>query len=327
MCRPRIGVDLMKIVVLGAAGNTGSVVADKLLERGDCTVRVVGRTAEALERFARRGAEVCVASVKDKEAMASAFEGAHAAYTMIPPDRPAQKSGRPVSPVPASADHYAQITETLSGALRVSGVRQVVNLSALHAHVPERSAYLADFFRWEKALDAIPDMNVTHLRPGFFMEGLYDWIAGIKSEGRTTNLFPPDLPLPFIAAGDVGAFAASVMMAPSPGIARLELLGNRDISMREATKIIGQAIGLPALQYVQLSFDQAVEELVRRDVPRELAIRRYEMRAGVNAGTIRPQEKRTRLNTTPTSFESFVQNNFIPAFNGRQADSASQERS
>jgi hypothetical protein len=103
--------------------------------------------------------------------------------------------------------------------------------------------------------DAIPGMNVTHLRPGFFMEGLYDWIGVIKSEGRTTN-FPPDLALPFIAARDVGGAAASELLFPRPGIARRELLGHRDLSMLEATRVIGEALGLLNLQYVQLSFEE-----------------------------------------------------------------------
>ncbi len=47
-------------VIMGATGNTGSVAADALLAKGE-KVRVLGRSAERLERFAKRGAEAFVA--------------------------------------------------------------------------------------------------------------------------------------------------------------------------------------------------------------------------------------------------------------------------
>jgi uncharacterized protein YbjT (DUF2867 family) len=49
-------------VVIGATGNTGKVVAEKLLEKGE-KVRVVGRDAKRLERFTQKGAEAFVADV------------------------------------------------------------------------------------------------------------------------------------------------------------------------------------------------------------------------------------------------------------------------
>ncbi len=73
-------------VIMGATGNTGSVAADALLAKGE-KVRVLGRSAERLERFVKRGAEAFVADAKDAAALASAFAGARAVYTLIPPDR------------------------------------------------------------------------------------------------------------------------------------------------------------------------------------------------------------------------------------------------
>src|SRR5438309_3987447 len=73
-------------VIMGATGNTGSVAADALLAKGE-KVRVVGRSAERLEPFVKRGAEAFVADAKDAAALASAFAGARAVYALIPPDR------------------------------------------------------------------------------------------------------------------------------------------------------------------------------------------------------------------------------------------------
>jgi|ERR1700689_2548236 NAD(P)-dependent dehydrogenase (short-subunit alcohol dehydrogenase family) len=50
-------------VILGATGNTGSIIADSLLSKGK-KVRVVGRDAERLERFVRKGAEAFIGDGK-----------------------------------------------------------------------------------------------------------------------------------------------------------------------------------------------------------------------------------------------------------------------
>src|SRR2546429_6892464 len=72
-------------VVLGATGNSGSVVAETLLSKGE-KVRAVGRSKERLAKIAARGAEPFVADQTDSAALTRAFEGARAAYFMAPPN-------------------------------------------------------------------------------------------------------------------------------------------------------------------------------------------------------------------------------------------------
>lgn len=70
-------------VILGATGNTGSIVANTLLSRRK-KVRVVGRDAGRLQRFARQGTEAFMGDVSDAVALNKAFRGARAAYLMLP---------------------------------------------------------------------------------------------------------------------------------------------------------------------------------------------------------------------------------------------------
>ena len=65
-------------VIVGASGNTGSIIANSLLSKGK-KVRVMGRDAERLERFVRKGAEAVTANVSDAPALTKAFSGARAA--------------------------------------------------------------------------------------------------------------------------------------------------------------------------------------------------------------------------------------------------------
>src|SRR6202021_1982421 len=80
-------------VILGASGNTGSIIANSLLSAGK-KVRVVGRDSRRLQRFADKGAEAFTADMSDAAALAKAFSGARAAYLMLPPAKSREEQER-----------------------------------------------------------------------------------------------------------------------------------------------------------------------------------------------------------------------------------------
>ena len=65
-------------VILGASGNTGSIVANSLLSAGK-KVRVIGRDLGRLQRFVDKGAEAFTADMSNGAALTKAFTGARAA--------------------------------------------------------------------------------------------------------------------------------------------------------------------------------------------------------------------------------------------------------
>src|SRR5439155_19955319 len=71
-------------VVTGATGNTGRVIAETLVAKGK-KVRAIGRNAQHLQPLVEKGAEAFVGSVTEGSAIARAFQGAQAAYVLIPP--------------------------------------------------------------------------------------------------------------------------------------------------------------------------------------------------------------------------------------------------
>src|SRR6195256_3027837 len=110
-------------VVLGATGNTGSIIANSLLTKGE-RVRVVGRDASRLERFVRKGAEAFTANVTDASALTKAFSGARAAYLLLPPNMTSQ-------------DYRAEQereSDAIAKAVKESGLRYAVHLSSFGAH-------------------------------------------------------------------------------------------------------------------------------------------------------------------------------------------------
>jgi uncharacterized protein YbjT (DUF2867 family) len=291
-------------VILGASGNTGSIVADFLLSKGR-KVRVVGRDAARLERFVRKGAEAFMV-VSDAAALTKAFSGARAAYLMLPPI--------------TSREDQERESDAIAKAVTESGLRYAVHLSSYGAQAPEGTGPVTGLHSSEQKLNVIGGLNVLHLRAGYFMENNLAAIGMIQGMGIFGHALLPDLKLPMAATRDVGDYAARRLLnLDFSGKQTRELLGERDLSMTEATAVIARGIGKPDLRYVQFPYDQVQQVLEQMGMTPKKAAVYIEMFKAINTGVLVPQEPRSRENTTPTSFETFVQDVFAPAYHGTAA--------
>ena len=81
----------------------------------------------------------------------------------------------------------------------------------------------------------------------------------------------------------------------------------------------GQAIGKSDLKYVQAPDDQFRGVLVQMGMSEPFAKLLVEMIGALNSGQMRALEPRTPQNTTPTTFETFVAEYFVPAYQQQAA--------
>ena len=72
-------------VIAGVTGNTGAVVAEKLLAQKKA-VRVLVRDEAKGAPWKAKGAEIAVAALDDAKALTEALKGAEGAYFLSPPD-------------------------------------------------------------------------------------------------------------------------------------------------------------------------------------------------------------------------------------------------
>jgi uncharacterized protein YbjT (DUF2867 family) len=292
-----------RYVILGASGNTGTIIANYLLAKGE-KVRLLGRDAGRLQRFARKGAEAFTADVSDAAALTKAFSGARAAYLMLPPLN--------------SREEQERESDAIAKAAKESGLRYAVHLSSYGAHVPEGTGPVTGLHSSEQKLNAISDLNVLHLRAAYFMENNLGAIDMIHGMGVFGHALLPDLKLPMIATRDVGEYAAQrVLDLDFSGKQTRELLGERDLTMTEATAAIARGIGNPDLRYEQFPYDQVRQVLVQTGMPPKKAAVYIEMFEAINAGLLAAQEQRSTQNSTPTSFENFVRDVFVGAYHGK----------
>lgn len=295
--------------ITGATGNTGSVIAQKLLAQGE-KVRVIGRDAGRLARFVSQGAQAFTADVTDAAKLAAAFDGATAVYAMIPPNLTA-------------ADvrvHQERVSDALASALQKAAVRKAVVLSSVGADKAERVGPVVGLHNLEQKLNAIAGLDAVYLRAGYFMENLLPQVGVIQNFGMMAGPIRPDLGLPLIATRDIGAVAAELLLNPGfTGKQTRELLGQRDVSNTEATSIIGKAIGRPGLSYTQMPPQQLKPAMVQMGMSSNMADQILEMADSLNSGYMAPLEPRSARNTTPTSIETFVAEEFVPRFQGKAA--------
>ncbi|WDT73993.1 MAG: NmrA family NAD(P)-binding protein [Candidatus Manganitrophus sp.] len=284
-------------VITGATGHTGRAIVEKLLAEGK-PVRAVARNAEHLKPLAAKGAEPFVGSLEDADAMARAFSGAEGVYTLVP------------TPLTAPDVRASQnrVGEALATAIAKARVPFVVNLSSVGAHLSEKVGPVKGLHDVEQRFNRLEGVNVLHLRPTFFMENFLMNVPMIKNMGIHGTPMKPDIAVPLIATKDIAAEAAErLLRLDFKGKSVKELLGPRELTMTEVTAILGRAIGKPSLPYIQFPYEDAEKAMIGMGLSPDVARGYIEMYRAFNDGIMKPTEKRSAKNTTPTSFEAFAE--------------------
>ncbi len=291
-------------VVLGASGHTGHVVAKTLLARGE-KVRVVGRDAERFRSLTTQGAEFAIADVTDSSSLTQAFRGAHSAYVLIPPNITTNDV----------LGFQERVGDTITDAIGKAGIPRVVALSSFGADKDSGTGPVAGLHRFEQKLNSLATTNVLFLRAGYFMENTLPQTGVIRALGMVAGPLRPDLKLPMIATRDIGAAAAEALLGREFRAKQTrELLGQRDLTYTEIAAIIGKAIGKPSLRYAQAPDQQLRTSMIQMGMSANFADLLLEMSGSLNSGHMKPLESRSAGNTTPTPFESFVSEEFVPAY-------------
>lgn len=289
-------------VIMGASGHIGGGLAAGLLKKGH-NVRVVGRSAERLQSLVDQGATACIGDQLDADFLHKAFTGATAAFVMIPPNY-------------AVADFRAWqklAAEAITKALAGSGVKRVIALSSVGADLPSGTGPIVGVHYLEQGLNGLPGVELTHLRPAYFIENTLSSIGLIKHAGIMASTTPADLAMPMIATQDIAAAALEEILSPTAGERVRYLLGARNYTSTEVAHILGAAIGKPDLAYHTVDAETVRGGMLGAGLSADLAGLYLEMLDAFNSGRITAPARDTH-NTTPTTLEQFAPA-FAQAFN------------
>jgi len=291
-------------VVCGATGNIGSRVSEILLAAGE-PVRIIGRERVRLGPLASKGAEPWPGDIGDAAFLEKAFSGARGAFILIPPRYDA----------PDFREYQNRIGDSLVAALSKAGVPRIVALSSIGAHQAEGTGPILGLHDLEVRLDTLKEAEVVCLRPAYFMENHLWSIPLIRNQGINGSPIRPDVPIPMIATEDIAQAAALLFIEGIfHGHGVRYLLGPRDLTMADATRILGEAIGKPKLTYVRFSEEDARKALAGAGMSGSVIEGMLEMHRGFNAGIVRPTRQRSAENTTPTTLEGFAKTVFAHSY-------------
>jgi len=290
----------MSIVITTPTGNIGKHALQQLLQAG-AEVSVIVRRPEKLSDSIRRRVKVHQGSLTDVDLVTKAFRGAKAALWVTPPS----------FTHPDVAAYHSELGAVAATAIKESKIPYVVNVSSAGAHL-ENAGPISGLAAVERQMNAVAE-NIVHLRPGFFMENFLQQIGPIKNDGAIYEPLPGDLPYPIIAAQDIGAVAARLLLETNwSGHQTRGLHGPADLTFSDATKILSDAIGKP-VNYIQITPDQAYQAFLGMGASPGFAKGLVEMYQALS----RPNaiaESRTPETTTPTSFREWSDNVFRALF-------------
>ena len=125
--------------IAGVTGHTGSVVAETLLAQGK-QVRVIVRDAAKGAAWKAKGAEVAIADLSDRAALAKALTGVAGAYLLLPPDVTTK----------TPLENNAARSALLAAAVRDAKVPHVVFLSSVAGERARKSNFVPSSF-WARS--------------------------------------------------------------------------------------------------------------------------------------------------------------------------------
>ena len=262
-------VNIMKITVTGSLGNISGPLA-KILVKAGHQVTVVSSKKEKTAEIQALGANAAIGSVEDVAFLTSAFTGADAVYTMVPPNFAADNWRGYISGV---GNNYAT-------AIKASGVKKVVNLSSIGAHLPDGTGPIKGLFDVEHTLNALDGVAVKHLRAGFFYNNFYANMNMIKHMGILGSNYGAGNHLPLVNPADIADAAAEEIQQPFTGKS-IRYVVSDEQTAGEAAAILGAAIGKPDLKWVEFSDADALGGMKQAGLPEEIAKNYTEMGVAV----------------------------------------------
>jgi uncharacterized protein YbjT (DUF2867 family) len=288
----------MKYVITGGAGNISRPLAEQLLAEGH-EVIVIGRNAANLKPLTDKGAKAAIGSVEDVAFLTQTFTGADAVYTMVPPTLSA----------PDWKGYIGQIGKNFAEAINASGVKYVVNLSSIGAHMPEGAGPVSGLYRAEQALNGLAGVHVLHLRPSYFYTNLMANIPMVKGMNILgSNVSKADDKLVLTHPNDIADAAAEELKSLRFTGHSVRYIASDERTPVEVAKVLGAAVGKPELPYIEFSDDDTLNGLKGAGLPEEVAKNYTEMGHALRTGKMgEDYEKNRPQEYGKTKLEDFAQ--------------------
>ena len=268
----------MKVIVTGSLGNISKPLTKELVQKGH-QVTVISSDREKQKDIEALGAKSAIGSLEDVEFLAASFSGADAVYCMVPPNNYFDRNLDLLAYYRRLGNNYAQ-------AIGQSGVKRVVNLSSIGAHLDKGSGIILGARDVEKILNELSlDVAITHMRPTSFYYNLLTYIHTIKAEGSIAANYGADDKVPWVSPIDIATAIAEEIVTPLVG-RKIRYVASEELTCNETARILGVAIGKPDLKWIIITNEQMLSALEAAGMNPQIAAGLVEMYASLHSGLL-----------------------------------------
>jgi uncharacterized protein YbjT (DUF2867 family) len=290
-----------KYIITGSIGHISKAIVEGLVKAGK-QVSVITSSNDRVKEIESLGAKALVGQVQDVNFLKGAFKGADVIYTMIPPiwqTNNWRASQREV------AKNYAE-------AIQANAIKYVVNLSSIGAHLENGAGPINGLYDFEKLLNAIPNLNVKHLRPSFFFYNFLAQIPLIKQAGIIGGNYGDGEKVFLVHTKDIAAAALEELLnLKFTGNSVRYVLGD-ERSGKEIATVLGKAIGKD-VNWVVFTDEQQKQGLLQAGLSETHAHAYTEMGQALRDGIMQADARKHKPVLGATKLEDFAKE-FASAF-------------
>jgi uncharacterized protein YbjT (DUF2867 family) len=266
----------MKYVVTGAAGKVSKPLALQLLAAGH-SVTVIGRDTNNLQALMRAGAKTAIGSVEDAIFLKEAFAGADAVFTFVPTD----------IFVNDIKTQHESIGRNYAEAIVANGIKHVVNLSGIGAHLLQEAGPLSAHHYAEEALYSLKHVNVRTLRSVYFYHNLLTMIGMLRYMNMMGSNFSfTQGKFPVAHPNDVADAAAEELLQLDFSGHSIRYIASDETGTDEIAAVLGKAIGKPELQWTKFGPGDVFQGLQQNGFPEKTAKEYVEMFHSMDCGLV-----------------------------------------
>ncbi|MCP2028946.1 uncharacterized protein YbjT (DUF2867 family) [Flavobacterium sp. HSC-32F16] len=267
----------MKITITGSLGNISKPLAKELIQKGH-SVTIITSSAERKEEIEKLGAETAIGSVEDSAFLTETFSGSDAVYCMIP-------RANYFDPNLDLDAFTRKIGNTYAQAIKQSGVKRVVFLSSIGAHLEQNSGIIQRYNEIEAVLNQLTNVSITFMRPTSFYYNLLAYIPAIKNQGFIAANYGADSLIPWVSPNDIAQAIAEELTSPLDG-KKIRYVVSEELTGNETAHILGTAIGKPDLEWKLIGNEEVLNGLVSVGMQPKIAEGLVEMYAALHNGVL-----------------------------------------
>jgi len=264
----------MKFTITGSLGNISKPLVEILVKNGH-EVTVISSDAQKVPAIEALGAKAAIGSITDTAFLTNAYKGADAIYTMVPPDFKAVNYRQ----------HMMEVGKSIVEAIKGSGVKCVVNLSSIGAHLSEGTGPITGLHELEQMLNTLNGVAIKHLRPGFFYTNFFMNIPLIKNMGIIGGNYEGKSRLSMVHPKDIAEVAAQELQSSFEGKTHRYIVSDEQ-ALADVAKTLGAAIGKPELPWVPFSDEDVFGGLTGAGLSESLSKLYVEMGHAIGSGIL-----------------------------------------